>query len=203
MIKINKGFSQLTGNELVNKTLTIIAALTGNAVFTSVSSNLKTIQETLSAFEAALAMSHSDARTAKIAEIRPVLESLLQQLATALEMTPGVTEAQLATTGFDLPKQRAQTSEPVTAPGNVRLKSTGQIGEIQVLCDAVNRAKSYQVQYSLDPNTGNWNDGGIFGNTRGMTIAGLQRGKDYWARVRGVGPDGPGAWSDPATIMAT
>jgi hypothetical protein len=44
---------------------------------------------------------------------------------------------------------------------------------------------------------------GTFASTRGFRLHGLQRGKDYWARVRGVGPNGPGAWSDPATIMVS
>jgi hypothetical protein len=37
-----------------------------------------------------------------------------------------------------------------------------------------------------------------FGNIHGMKIAGLRRGKEYWVRVRAVGPDGPGGWSDPS-----
>jgi hypothetical protein len=57
------------------------------------------------------------------------------------------------------------------------------------------------VQHTLDANAGPWNDGGTFGSTRGITIGGLTRTKDYWMRVRAVGPDGPGAWSDPATIL--
>jgi hypothetical protein len=44
-------------------------------------------------------------------------------------------------------------------------------------------------------------DGGTFASTRGIGITGLTRGKDYWARIRAVGPNGPGAWSDPATIL--
>ena len=32
-------------------------------------------------------------------------------------------------------------------------------------------------------------------------ISGLTRGKDYWARVRAIGTNGPGPWSDPATIL--
>ncbi len=141
------------------------------------------------------------ARAAQVAATRAALETLLQQLAASLELTPNVTDAQLATTGFDLRKPTTHTGEPVAAPGNVRLKSTGTSGEVQVLCDSVPRAKTYQVHYTLDANAGPWNDGGIFGNTRGMTLQGLTRAKDYWVRARAIGPDGPGPWSDPATIL--
>ena len=42
---------------------------------------------------------------------------------------------------------------------------------------------------------------GTFASTRGIGMTGLTRGKDYWARIRAVGPNGAGAWSDPATIL--
>jgi len=44
-------------------------------------------------------------------------------------------------------------------------------------------------------------DGGTFASTRGIGMTGLTRGKDYWARIRAVGPNGADAWSDPATIL--
>ena len=44
-------------------------------------------------------------------------------------------------------------------------------------------------------------DGGTFASTRGIGTTGPTRGKDYWARIRAVGPNGAGAWSDPTTIL--
>jgi hypothetical protein len=55
----------------------------------------------------------------------------------------------------------------------------------------------------MDPQGTTWTDVGTFGSTRGVTIGGLERGKDIWVRVRAVGGNGPGAWSDPATTMVT
>jgi len=43
--------------------------------------------------------------------------------------------------------------------------------------------------------------GGTFASTRGIGTTGPTRGKDYWARIRAVGPNGAGAWSDPTTIL--
>jgi len=200
--KLNRGFSQLRDTELDNKAQTIITALTGNATFPTPSPTLATVTTALTDFQNALAMpERTAARDAQVAATRVGLETLLQTLAASLELTPNVTDAQLATTGFDLRKPTSHTSEPVTAPGNVRLKSTGTSGEVQVLCDSVPRAKSYQLQYTQDTNAGPWSDGGTFGNTRGLMLQGLTRAKDYWVRVRAIGPDGPGAWSDPATIL--
>ena len=116
-------------------------------------------------------------------------------------MIPGVTDSQLACTGFDIRKAPTRRDLPVDAPNNVRLKWTGTSGQVQLACKPVGRAKVYQAQYALDSNTDSWADGGIFPNTRCITISGLQRGKDYWARIRAIGPTGPGPWSEPATIM--
>jgi len=203
MNKLNSGFTKIRDEELDNRAQSIITALTGNQNFPSPTPKLETVSASLTAFQAALALPKGNARDAQVAATRATLATQLDQLARNLELTPNVTDAQLATAGFGIHQTPSRTGAAVVAPSNVRLKSTGTSGEVHVLCESVNRAKSYQVQYTLDPNTGQWTDGGIFGNTRGMKIAGLQRGKDYWARVRAVGPDGPGAWSDPATIMAT
>ena len=34
-----------------------------------------------------------------------------------------------------------------------------------------------------------------------LIVNGETRGKDYWSRIRAVGPNGPRAWSAPATIL--
>src|SRR5689334_15562697 len=104
MLKINKEFSQLRDEELDNKAQAIITALTGNAAFPSPSPSLPTVQDALTAYQSALANPNTDARTAQVMETRKTLENLLQQLGSNLELTPDVTDAQLATTGFDMPK---------------------------------------------------------------------------------------------------
>lgn len=199
--KLNRGFSQLRDTELDNAAQSIITALTGNTAFPTTSPTLTVVDGALTAFRKALAMPKTAARDAAILAARSDLEKQLQALAANLELTPGVTDEQLATSGFDLRKPTTRTSEPVATPNNVRAKTTGVSGEVQVLCDSVPRAKTYQVHYTQDANTGPWTDGGVFGSTRRMVVPGLTRTKDYWFRVRAIGPDGAGAWSDPATIL--
>src|SRR5207302_5626781 len=201
MNKLNTGFSKLSENDFDNKAQAIVAALTGNANFPTTTPPLATITASVGAYQTALAMQPGQARDAAVAATRTTLSTQLEQLARGLELTPNVTDAMLATTGFDLRKSPASTSDPVIAPGNLRLKQTGVSGVVQVMCDAVTRAQAYELQYALDPNAGPWSDGGTFVSTRGIGMTGLNRGKDYWARVRAVGPNGPGAWSDPATIL--
>jgi len=93
----------------------------------------------------------------ELAEARRLFEGEACALAAAT-----ITDEQLATTGFDLPKPRTHTSEPVAAPGNLRLRLNGTSGEVEVLCDSVPRAKAYEAQFALDPNAAQWTDAGTF-----------------------------------------
>ena len=201
MNKLNTGFSKLSDNDFDNKAQAIVAALTGNANFPTTTPPLATITTSITAYQAALALPPGQPRDAQVAATRATLSTQLEQLARGLELVSGATDAMLATSGFDMRKVPSLSGEPVTAPGNLRLKQTGVSGVVQVMCDAVPRAQAYELQHTLDPNAGPWTDGGTFASTRGIGITGLTRGKDYWARIRAVGPDGPGAWSDPATIL--
>jgi len=83
------------------------------------------------------------------------------------------------------------------------LRTALEAGQVQLLCDPSDRTKSYEVQYTLDPVNWPWTDAGTFGSTRGIVISGLTRGKDYWMRVRGIGSNGAGVWSDPATMLVS
>ena len=183
-------FIRVRNEDLDNKAQSIVAALTGNASFATTTPPLATISASLTAFQAALALPSGVARNAQVASTRASLTGQLEQLARNLKMTPSVTDAMLAPTGFDMRQPISRTGAPVDAPRNVRLKTTGTTGEVQVLCESVNRAKSYQVRFTEDPNTGTSSDGG-------MIIQGLERGRDYRARGRAVGPDEPGPWSHP------
>lgn len=203
MNRLNSGFTRTRDKDLDNKGDAIIKALTDNSNFPTTDPTLATVQTALTAFEEALALPPGNARDEQVAATRKVLTDLLERLARNLELVPGVTDAMLATTGFDMRQAPTRTGAPVDAPGNLRAKATGTMGSVQLLCDPSDRAKSYEVQYTLDPNNGPWIDGGTFGNTRRIIISGLTRGKDHFFRVRAIGPDGPGPWSDPASIMVT
>ena len=147
-------------------------------------------------------MLKGEARDQAVASTRAKLSATLEKIARSCELITR-DKTKLATTGFRLRKEPTRIDAPVDAPSNVRLKRTGTNGQVRLLCNAVNRAKAYEVQYTEDPNAGTWTDAGTFPSTRGVTIDGLQRGKDYWTRVRAIGPTGAGAWSQTATIMVT
>jgi len=203
MNKLNSGFSRIRDVHLVTKTQDIIEALRGNTNFPTTTPSLTILSSSLLALQSALTLPKGETGEQEVAAARSTLALQLHQLARNLEMIEGVTNDMLATTGFELRKRGSRSDAPVDAPRDLRFKTTGVMGRVQLLCAPVYRAKSYEVQYALNPNRGPWTNAGTFGSTRGIMISGLVRGKDYWIRIRAIGPKGPGAWSHPATIMAT
>jgi hypothetical protein len=199
---LNRGFSQLVVDQLVTKVKFIIASLTGNPNFATTDPTIAQLQAALDAVTQALTISNPTAQEQALLAARRPLHQLLDDLADDLEKTSSNDPVKLATTGYDLRKETTFTSEAPATPQNVRLKLTGHSGEAQLLCDAVDRAKGYQVQTSTDPNGGTWTDYDTFSSSRNMFLKGFPRAKDIWVRVRAVGPNNTkSAWSDPATIL--
>lgn len=203
MNRLKSGFSKFRDRSLVQKADAITTALCGNTHFADLQPLLPPLSSALEEFRRALAMAPGQAADAVIAASRAKLTTLLYNLAHSIELTPNLTDEMLATTGFEIRRPSVRTAAPVEAPQNVRLRTTGTSGQLQLLCNAVKRARAYQLQFTEDPIGSQWNDGGVFASTRGILLNDLTRGKDYWVRIRAIGPDGPGPWSDPATAMAT
>jgi hypothetical protein len=204
MNKLNSGFTRLNDSEFDSKAGQIIAAVTGNAPFSGAATILAVVQTKHTAFQAALALPSGVAKTAAVKATREELSIAIEQLARNLELAPGVTDAQFATTGFDVRKPIAQTGEAPAVPVNLRLKMTDISGQVQFLFDPTDRARTYEIQTTLDPNTGNWTQSGSFSSTRKVVVGGFNRGKDVWGRVRAIGPNNTASgWSDPATVMVS
>ena len=130
-----------------------------------------------------------------------VLVADLQRLAGGLELVAAGDLVQLSASGFALKKKGVRSTAPLPAPENLRVKPTGISGEAGLKCKAVPRADIYEVAYTRDPTTGPWTSLPGFTNSQAMLVTGLERGKDYYFRVRAIGANGPGAWSDVATMM--
>ena len=129
-------------------------------------------------------------------------EVTLLGLGNSLVIVPGVTDMDLAGSGFELRATTTHTRAPPDAPTNLRLRTTGQSGELQVLLDALDRAVMYEVGWTLDPVAGPWTDAGTYSSTRGIKLTGLTRGKDYFVHVRAIASgQNVGAWSDLASAM--
>ena len=203
MKTLNRGFSSLNDDQMYHQAVVIVTNVGANPRFSTLSALLPPITAAANALAAGNALPAGAVREATVASARATLTVLLQHLADAVEIVPGVTEADLAGTGFNLRKTNVHTSAPPDAPQNVRLKATGISGELQILLAAVMRAAFYEVEYTQDPVNGPWTLAPAFNSTRGMALTGLTRGKDYYVRVRAVATgQNRGPWSDIANAMA-
>ena len=132
------------------------------------------------------------------------LADLLSRVATNAPQMPNVTDTELAAIGLPQVKARTRETQPPAPCQNLRVSHGDNPGEVDAVCEpAGNNIRLYDIQWTLDPNNGPWTDGPSSPNSRDFKLTGLPRGKDIWVRVRARNTVGPGAWSDPATIMVT
>lgn len=108
--------------------------------------------------------------------------------------------AALASTGFPL----RTAPEPVgtlPAPGDLRATSSDMEGQIDLRCNAVKGASSYEWECRLHDGNPPWSSLKTSTTVR-ISATGLTPGLVYAFRVRAIGSAGPGAWSDEATERA-
>jgi hypothetical protein len=188
-------------DEIISLSTGHITSMTGNADYPA-----PTRVPTDAAFAAGLAALQTARDEADAAEtiwkqknaIRDAAEDAQKQLITARAnnceaVTPGNIPA---LTGTGLPIKGAASSAPaLTAPQNVRATAGDQEGEVDLMWDSQLGAVSNLVQYKEHLLAGDWLDGGAVTQSK-TSIPGLVPGKQYAFRVRAVGKDGPGPWSD-------
>ncbi len=186
---------------------THIAAMTGNASYPA-----GTRVPTDAAVQAAHDALQTAVDEADAAEIvwkqknatRRELESAYAQVLTARAnnceaVTPNDIPA-LTSTGFPL-KGAAVPSTPLTAPQNVRASLGDQEGEIDLMWDAQKGAVSHIVEFKEHLAAGEWTSAGVLTQSK-HTVTGLTPGTSYAFRVRAVGKDGEGPWSDETVKRA-
>ena len=158
MKTLRTGFSRLREDELDDAAEKVHTALNGNTNFPTTTPTLAQLATGTGNYREALAMPPGQARTAAVAARRAELEGLLSALASNLNLVPNVTEEMLATTGFEFRKDSVRTGADVDAPADVRVKPSGMSGELEVRCKPVDRARSYQLQYTQNAQStlGGW-----------------------------------------------
>jgi len=106
--------------------------------------------------------------------------------------------AVIQSAGFGVKSGKTPPGVPDTV-SNLSTTAGDNAGELDLQWDPASGAVSYDVQTSPDPVTAtSWIPQKSVTKSKAVVL-GLTSGAKVWARVRGVGPGGTGAWSDTAT----
>ena len=204
MNELNTGFGKLSDLKFHAKASLIHTALTTVPGLTHFPITVPTMADYLTAvnlFGDAISNADGNGGAALRDSTREALVDMTQRLAADLELKANGNLVSLATTGYDLRKTPVRSTGPLPAPQNLRVRTTGTSGEAMCKCAAVPLADSYEIQWTLEPMAGPWTSLPAVSNSQAMLITGLQRGTDYYFRVRAIGANGPSGWSDVATMM--
>jgi hypothetical protein len=206
MSKIKLNLQRLTIPEKTVRAQQIVAALTGNANFTSpqppLAQTTAAIEELNAAYLAAqTARQEAKNRTSLQNQKEEALDSVLGQLASYVESISGGDEAKITSAGMDVRSAQTATGD-LPAPEGLSASAGDRDGEIDLSWDKVDRARSYVVERSPDPPTStSWQHSAVATKSQ-ATVGGLTSGTKYWFRIAAVGPNGQSPWSNPAPKIA-
>jgi hypothetical protein len=187
---------------------THIAAMTGNTSYPAATrvptdAQVQTAQDDLATAQADV--DNAEVIWKQKIQIRDQKEEVWDTVITARAnnceaVTPNDLAA-LQSTGFPLRSAGAPIGD-LPGPGDLRAQATAKEGEIDLRCNTVKGASSYEWECRPhDTPNAPWT--AIKSSTAAkILVSSLTPGTLYGFRVRAVGAAGPGAWSDEATERA-
>lgn len=197
MKKINLGFSRYTDAALLVLAQAILAALTGNAFFTTPTPALTVLQTAINDYMAALSAAQEGGKTnvaTKNAKKQDLID-LLIQLGNYVMLTANGDEVMLTSSGFPLMKER-QPLPPLEKPEILKLENGTNSGELNVTIGSVTGARTYVYQYTQDPATDNSNWLSNNSTLVKFSFSNLEPGKKYWCRVAAYGRNEQAVYSN-------
>jgi Fibronectin type III domain len=207
MPKIKLNLSSLSIPQKLAKAQQIVAALTGNAGFSTPSPALATITGATNDLNTAYGEAQAARQTAKEKtnvqnQKEDAFDRLLTQLAAYVESVAGTNEQLILSAGMDMRAAAVAGTDPPGQPQALTPTAGDHDGQIDLSWDPVSGAKSYVIDQSGDPVTPtSWSHGGVSTKSN-FTVTGLTSGTRYWFRVAAVNNNGQSGWSDPATKIA-
>jgi hypothetical protein len=203
-MKLKVGYLAYTPLKLAELANKVLASTKEVAIWGSLAALLSKLAADTAALRLATTGSGPGKEVA-VAAAFGTLAATFASLATAFMAVPGVTAADLASTSLPFVKERTRATSVPDQPGNLRMRHGAFPGSVAGVCDppaSDGNIRGYEGQYTLTPNDeSSWSEIFSFPSSRGIRFSGLERGKDYWFRVRARNTVGTSAWSDPATIM--
>ena len=206
MARILRNWSRLNRAARLTAANLIKTKLTGNADVPTPNPSLAVLGAAIEAAEALVVLIGTKEqeldtlRTQRDTAIDAVVTLLGQEASTVEGATAG-DEAKIKGAGFAVVSQGAVPVGDLPAPQDMRAAAGDNDGELDVVCDAVVGASTYEWQTSPNPaDTTAWVTRGTTTKSSN-TITGLASGIRTWTRCRAHGAAGPGAWSDSAGKM--
>ena len=210
--KLIISFDHLNEPDFLTKSGTIVSSVTTNINYpepwlTQVP-NLTALALALNEYETA----YHDAINKDVIKVglrdnrRVTLTNMLKQLAPYFELIAQGSIAKLETTGYDLRNDLTHTSgiDPLPAPADFQLSRNALPCILDVKVSRLEGAGSYEVQLTeLDPLIeANWKHVLSSSTATHIQLDNLIPKKTYWVRVRAIGTNGAGVWTEPLSIVA-
>jgi len=214
MFKLLIGFEKLGQEQFLSRAQGIKVALTSEPALTVLPEpwpapypSRVQLTTAYTAFETAYDTAQDGGRTAVDTrdQNRVTLTGLLKDLAPYFEsMAKAASDITiLDATGYNRRLPSSPIPTPLPAP-LLKVKRSLMSGVIVINGKRVRGASSYETQYCIgDPAVeANWKHGLTTSGCLHIELTGLTPGQLYYLRLRAVGSNGPGAWSDVASLMA-
>lgn len=194
--KITNGFEEMTDLDFLGKTRFIVGQMTGKPEFPTPDPSLASVTTLANDFEQAIQDADAggsydrSVRDGKKAELIDTMHNLGDYVLFTAKGNRLIAEL----SGFTISKEKTP-QPPIEKPVGIELFDGPNAGEMQLVFDAVKRAKSYMYQISVDPTDATkWIT--VVGTTRKNLFTGLESGKKYYVRVVAVGVNKQMVYSD-------
>jgi len=203
MARIRLNLRSLSVTDKIAKGRQIVTAMTNNTNFPNPSPPLTEITASLDELTQAFALvqsAKSEVSTRVVTQDNSEarLDQLLTQLAGYVESVAGRDDTLITSVGMETKAVPSAATVP-SVPQALAANAGEHEGEINLLWKAVPKARSYIIEFSLDPATASsWTHVGI-ATSASKVVTNLTSGKRYWFRVAAVGAGGQSGWSEHAT----
>lgn len=204
MRKVKMSFTGLTVSEQIERAKLIHNKMSGNASFPSPQPALTAVQTAFDQLEIAYQESRGRDKN-KVALLRLRRADLLNViglLAGYVQTASGGVEEVILSSGFDVVR-RGVPQPPLGQVTNLQLKQGSNSGILHAAWDTLKGSRLYRIDLSSDPIAQD-SFAPVGTSTKvSFNITNLVKGTNYWVRVAGLGKDGMGDFSDPATLLVT
>jgi fibronectin type III domain protein len=203
MARVRLNLGKLSVTDKIAKGRQIVSAMTNNTSFPNPTPPLADVTGALDDLEKAFASvqsARSEVSTRAVTQDNQEdrVDQLLRQLAGYVESVAGKDDTLITSAGMET-KATASAATAPTIPQAFSATAGEHEGEIILSWKPVPNARSYTIEFNLDPaTTTSWAHLTI-ATSASKVITNLKSGTRYWFRVAAVGAAGQSGWSEQAT----